>query len=95
MREKEKHTNTGNSGEVILLWPDLYLWASNMRKAKRALERLTHNFPRNRITSPITFTLPIRRMLLRINSVAIAEALQKLLPVMATCKNTSRHSTNT
>jgi hypothetical protein len=58
-----------------------------MRKAKRALERLTHNFPRSRITSPITFTLPIRRMLLRISSVAIAEASQKLLPVIAICKS--------
>ena len=80
------HTNTGNTGEEILLCAELNLWLSNMRKAERALERLTHNFPRNRITSPITFTLPIRRMLLMINSVAIAEALQKLLPVMAICK---------
>lgn len=58
-----------------------------MRKAKRALERLTHSFPRNRMTSPITFTLPIRRMLLIINSVAIADALQKLLPVIAIYMN--------
>ena len=58
-----------------------------MRNAKRALERLTHSFPRNRMTSPITFTLPIRRMLLMINSVAIADALQKLLPVIAIYMN--------
>lgn len=58
-----------------------------MRKANTALERLTHNFPRNRITSPITFTLPIRSMLLMINSVAIEEARQKLFPVIAIYKN--------
>lgn len=58
-----------------------------MRKAKTALERLTHNFPRKRITSPITLTFPIRRILLMINSVAMAEALQKLLPVIAICKS--------
>ena len=86
-RKKEMHTNTGNTGEEILLCAELNLWLSNMRKAERALERLTHNFPRNRITSPITFTLPIRRMLLMIYSVAIAEALQKLLPVIAICKS--------
>lgn len=57
-----------------------------MRKAKAALERLTHSFPRNKITSPITLTRPIRRMLFMINSVAIAEALKKLLPVIAICK---------
>jgi len=57
-----------------------------MRKAKTALERLTHSFPRNKITSPITLTCPIRRMLFMINSVAIAEALKKLLPVIAICK---------
>lgn len=39
------------------------------------------------MTSPITFTLPIRRMLLMINSVAIADALQKLLPVIAIYMN--------
>lgn len=70
-----------------MLCADLYLWVSNIRKAKRAVERLTHNLPRNRITSPITFTLPIRRMLLMIKSVATAEDLQKLLPVIAICKS--------
>lgn len=82
-----ERTNTGNSGDEILLCEDLYLWVSSMRNAKRALERLTHSFPRNKMTSPITLTLPIRRMLLMINSVAMAEALQKLLPVMAICKD--------
>jgi hypothetical protein len=57
-----------------------------MRKAKTALERLTHSFPRNNIMSPITLTCPIRRMLFLIKLVAIAEALKKLLPVIAICR---------
>ena len=57
-----------------------------MRKENTALERLTHSFPRNKITSPITLTRPIRRMLFIINSVAIAEALKKPLPVIAICR---------
>lgn len=76
-------TRTGNRGEEILLWADLYLWVSNMRNANTAQKRLTHNFPRKRMTSPITFTLPIRKMLFMIKPVAIADALQKLLPVIA------------
>lgn len=70
-----------------MLCADLYLWVSNIRKAKRALVRLTQSFPRKRITSPRTFTFPIRRMLLMINSVAISEALKKPLPVIAICNN--------
>lgn len=54
-----------------------------MRKAKRALVRLTLSFPRKRITSPITFTFPILRMLLMIKSVAISEALKNPFPVIA------------
>lgn len=91
----KEHTSTGNNGEDILLCAELYLCVSNMRKAKTALERLTHNFPRKRITSPMTFTFPIRRILLMINSVAIEEAVQKLLPVIAICKPQALSKTST
>lgn len=37
--------------------------------------------------SPITLRRPIFKMLFMINSVAIEEALQKLLPVIAICRN--------
>lgn len=58
-----------------------------MRNPNKTLDRLTHNFPRDRITSPITLTFPILSMLFTISSVAIADDLKKLLPVMAICKS--------
>lgn len=58
-----------------------------MRKAKSALVRLTLSFPKKSITSPITFTFPIRSMLLMINSVAISEALKNPFPVIAICED--------
>jgi hypothetical protein len=78
-------TRTGTSGDDILLWPDLYLCLSSMMKANRAQNRLTHSLPNIRITSPITFTFPMRNMFFIINSVASAEALQNPFPVMAIC----------
>lgn len=84
-RKYGKLTRTGNKGEEILLWADLYLYVSNMRNANRAQKRLTHNFPRKRIISPMTFTLPMRNMLFIIRPVAIEEALQNPLPVIAIC----------
>lgn len=60
-----------------------------MRKAKTALDRLTHSFPRNKITSPITLTPPIRKMLFLIKFVAMDEAPKKLLPVIAICRKTN------
>jgi len=65
-----------------------------MRKANRAHERLTHSFPRNKMTSPITLRRPIFRILFIIRSAAIEEALKKLLPVIAICrcqKDTVKH----
>jgi hypothetical protein len=59
---------------------------SSIKNANKAQKRLTHSFPRNRITSPITFTFPIRNMLFIIRPVAIEEAWQKLFPVIAICK---------
>lgn len=56
-----------------------------MRIANKALDKLTHNFPRDRITSPTTLTFPILRMLFIIKSVAIADDLKKLFPVIAIC----------
>ena len=56
-----------------------------MRNANSAQKRLTHNFPRKRITSPMTFTFPMRNILFIIRPVAIADALQNPLPVMAIC----------
>jgi hypothetical protein len=60
---------------------------SSIKKANKAQKRLTHSFPRNKTTSPITFTFPIRNMLFIIRPVAIEEALQKLFPVIAICKS--------
>jgi len=57
-----------------------------MRNANKAHERLTHSFPRNKMTSPITLRRPIFRILFIIRSAAIEEAPKKLLPVIAICK---------
>ena len=78
-------TRTGISGDDILLCADLYLWVSNIRKAKSAQKRLTHSFPRKRITSPMTLTFPIRSIIFIINPVARTEALWKPFPVIAIC----------
>lgn len=63
-----------------------------MRNANSAQKRLTHNFPRKRITSPMTFTFPIRNILFIIRPVAIADALQNPLPVIAICVKQAKSS---
>lgn len=91
---RKRHTTTGKSGDEVLLWPELYLCVSNMRNANTELDRLTHSFPRNKITSPITLRRPIFRMLFMIKSVAIEDALKKLLPVIAICKHQNVQKVN-
>ena len=58
-----------------------------MMKANSADSRLTHSLPNMRITSPITFTFPMRNTFFMINPVASAEALKNPFPVMAICNS--------
>ena len=90
----EMLTSTGTSGDDILLCADLYLCVSSMRNAKSAQNKLTHSFPRKRITSPMTLTFPMRSMLFIIRPVASTEALKNPFPVMAICNNNRRTIVN-
>merc|ERR1719337_370109 len=74
---------TMSKGEETLLSPVGDASESSMRNANKPATAATENLPRNSSVSPMMFTAPTVRMLLKINETASHADQQKLLPSMA------------